>query len=183
LSLDVVLRYFMRELLSLGALDKPQLPVFLTSWVDKSSALCMYTMIQTCTWSVPHLKAGCWYIDCGKIYYPVEEEDVKKASKGAALGFDHGEEQEEEVEVDLNLLSEKERNKILFQRTRDAKKATEKAEKEALKAKEKAVKEAKKGERGVKSKVVAAPIPPLLLIKTSTTSSSQNPCKQVASLS
>jgi hypothetical protein len=34
----------MRELLPLGAMDKPQLPIFLTSWVDKSFAQCMYTM-------------------------------------------------------------------------------------------------------------------------------------------
>jgi hypothetical protein len=36
----------MRELLPLGAMDKPKLPVSLTSWMDKSSALCMYTMAQ-----------------------------------------------------------------------------------------------------------------------------------------
>jgi hypothetical protein len=39
----------------------------------------------------------------------------------------------------------------------------EKAEKEAQKAKDKANREAKKGERACKSKVVAAPTPPLLL--------------------
>jgi hypothetical protein len=37
----------------------------------------------------------------------------KTDSKGAALGSNHGEEQEKEVEVDLNLLPEKERNKII----------------------------------------------------------------------
>jgi hypothetical protein len=41
------------------------------------------------------------------------------------LGSDHGEEQEEEVEIDLNLLLEKKRNKIINQSTRDAKKAEE----------------------------------------------------------
>jgi hypothetical protein len=118
LSLDVILRYFMRELLPLGAVEKPHLPLFLTAWVDKSSDLCMYTVTQTHTWLVPHLKVGCWYIDCGKIYCPVEEEDVKKAcekadSKGATVPSDHGEEQEEEVQVDINLLP-KEKNKILL---------------------------------------------------------------------
>jgi hypothetical protein len=68
------------------------------------------------------------------------------------------------VEVDINLLIEKERNKILNQRTRDVKKVKEKAEKEAQKAKDKAKKEAKKVERLGKSK---ASIPPLLLIETS----------------
>jgi hypothetical protein len=117
----VTLRYFMRELLSLGTVDKPKLPVFLTSSVDKSSAFCMYTMGQTRIWSVPHLKAGCWYIDCGKIHCPIEEEDVKKACekadlKGAAVASDHGERQEEEVEVEINLLPEKKKNKTLLQR-------------------------------------------------------------------
>jgi hypothetical protein len=85
------------------------------------------------------------------------------------------------VEVNLNLLSEKERNKILLQRLKDAKKATDKAEKEAPKAKEKAMREAKKPERGSKSKTVAVPSPPLLLTETSIASPSQNPYKQDAS--
>jgi hypothetical protein len=149
--------------------------VFLTSWVDKSSALSMYTTGHTHMWSIPHLKAGCWYIDCGKIHCPVEEEDVKKTyekvdSKGAAVGFDHSEEQEEEVEVDINLLPEKEKNK-----------AKDKAEKEATKAKDKAAKQPKKGGRASRSKIVAAPSPPILMTKTSTASPSQNPRKRDSS--
>jgi hypothetical protein len=117
-------------------------------------------------WSVPHLKAGCWYIDCGKIHCPVEEEDVKKAcekanSKGAAVASNHGKEQEEEVEVDINLLSNKEKNK-----------AKDKAENEATKAKEKAAKQPKKGGRASRSKTVAAPSPPILMTETSTASPS-----------
>jgi hypothetical protein len=90
----------------------------LSSWVDKTSPLCMYTMTHTRVWSNAHLKKGCWYIDCGKIFCPVEEEDAKKACvqanlKGVALGPNQGEEQEIEVEVDISQLPEKERNKIL----------------------------------------------------------------------
>jgi hypothetical protein len=77
--LIVDFRYFMREHLPLGTMEKAQLPVYLTSWVDKTSPLCMYTMTHTCVWSNAHLKAGCWYIDCGKVYCPLEEEDVKNA--------------------------------------------------------------------------------------------------------
>jgi hypothetical protein len=54
-NLCIPLRYFLRELVPLVAVVKPELPMFLTSWVDKTSAQCMYTMTQTCTWSVPHL--------------------------------------------------------------------------------------------------------------------------------
>jgi hypothetical protein len=173
----------MRELLPLGTIEKAQLPVYLTSWVDKTSPLCMYTMTHTRVWSNAHLKAGCWYTDCGKAYCPLEEEDVKKAcvqvdSKGAALGTNQGEEQKDEVEVDINQLPEKERNKILNQRKRDAKKVEDKAEKDAKKTKEKEKKETKKGEKSRKSKPST---PPLLLTKTSYASPSQNPRKRDAS--
>ena len=182
LSLDVILRYFMKELLPLGVVEKPHFLLFLTAWMDKSSDLCMYTITQMCTWSVPHLKAKCWYIDCSKIYYLIEEEDVKKAyekadSKGVAMAFDYGEEQEEEVQVDINLLLEKKKNKILLQREKEASKAKDKAEKEATKAKDKVAKQPKKGGKASRSKTMAVPNPPILMTETSTTSPSQNPRK------
>jgi hypothetical protein len=192
----------MWELLPAGVVDKSKLPIFLTSWVDKSSSLCMYTMGQTRIWSLPHLKAGCWYIDCGKIYCPIQEEDVRKtcetvdskgASKGAPTGTDNAEEHEDEVQVDINLLPKKEKNKVLKQRERDAKKAEDKEEREAQKAKDKEERdakkakdkedrEAKKGERAGKSKVVAAPSFPLLLTEASTATPSQNFRKRDASV-
>jgi hypothetical protein len=173
----------MRELLPLGAIKESHLPVYLTSWVDKTSPLYMYTMTHTRVWSTAHLKAGCWYIDCGKIFCPVEEEDAKKAcvqadSKGATLDPNQGDKQEDVVEVDINQLPEKEKNKILNQRTWEAEKAKEKAEKEAEKAKEKAKKEAKRVEKSGKSKIST---PPHLLTETSIASQSQNPCKRDAS--
>ena len=39
----VHLRYFMRELGPLGAVVKPQFPIYLTFWVDKTSTSCMYS--------------------------------------------------------------------------------------------------------------------------------------------
>ena len=160
-SLIVEFRFFMRELLPLGALTKEQLPVYLASWVDKTSPLCMYTMTHTRVWSNAHLKAGCWYIDCGKVFCPLEEEDVKKAcgqadSKGAAPGTNHGDEQEDEVEVDINLFPEKEKTKVAAKK----KKADDKALKDAEKTKEKEKKEGKKGEKSGKKK----PTTPTLLL-------------------
>jgi hypothetical protein len=143
--------------------------VYLTSWVDKTSPFCIYTMTHTHIWSNTHFKAGCWYTDYGKVYCPLEEEDVKKAcvqadSKAAALGTNKGEEQEDEVEVDINQLPKKEKNKIILQRERDATKAKDKTHKEAQKAKDKLEKEAKKAEKSGKSKPST---PPILLTKTS----------------
>ena len=179
-SLIVDFRYFMRELLPLGAMKKEQLPVYLISWVDKTSPLCMFTMTHTRVWSNAHLKVGCWYIDCRKVFYPLEEEDVKKAcvqadSKGAAPGTNQGNEQEDEVEVDINFLPEKERNKIVAKK----KKADDKALKDAEKAKEKEKKEGKRGKKSGKSKPST---PPLLLTKASTATPSQNPRKWDASV-
>jgi hypothetical protein len=140
-------------------------------------------MTHTHNWSNVHLKASCWYIDCGKIFCLVEEEDARKAcveadSKGTPSGPNQGEEQEVEVEVDINQLLLRQRNKILNQRARDKKKVEEKAEKDAEKAKEKEKKDAKKVEKSGKSKPST---PRLLLIETSYASPSQNPYKRDAS--
>jgi hypothetical protein len=139
-------------------------------------------MTQTCTWSIPHIQAGCWYIEYRKTICPVEEEEVKHAcdkvdSRGAEQGSDHVDLPEDVNEVDLALLPEKKRNRILNQRTRIAKKATDKAEKEAQKAKDKTNREAKKGERVGRLKSKAP-----LLTEASIATSSQNPCKQDASV-
>jgi hypothetical protein len=186
------LRYFMKELIPLGVVVKLQFPMFLTSWVDKTSTSCIYTMTQTRTLSAPHLKEGCWYIECGKTICPVEEEDVKAACdkadpRGVKLGSDNVIVPEEVNAANLALLPEKVRNKILNQSTRDAKKATDKALKESTRTIAKAVreasaaaeKEAKKGEKPGKSKVITLP---LLLTETSTVSPSQNPRKRDSSL-
>jgi hypothetical protein len=180
------LRYFKRELVPLGIVVKPQLPMFLTSWVDKTSASCMYSPTQLRNWSAPHLKEGCWYIECGRTICPVEEEEVKatcdKADpKPTKLVPDVVVVPEELSLADVALLPEKERNKILNQRARDAKKAllestraTAKAVKEAA-----AEKEGKKGQRPGKSKVIT---PQHLLTETSTATPSPNPRKRDSSL-
>jgi hypothetical protein len=158
-SLSFFIRYFKRELLLLGAIEETHMPQYLSS---------------------------CWYIDCGKAFYPVEEEDAKKAcdeadSQGAALGANQGEVQEDEVEVDINKLPEKEKIKVLNQRKRDADRAKAKTDREALRAKDKAERDAKKGGRSRKSKAVFASTPSPVLPQVSTTSQSQNPRKRDSS--
>ena len=85
----------------------------------------MYTMSQMHTWFVPHFRVGCWYIECGKTICLIEEEEVKIAcdkadSRGAILMFDQVKVLEDENEVDLSLLPEKERNEIIFKRKGEA---------------------------------------------------------------
>jgi hypothetical protein len=67
------------------------------------------------------------------------------------------------VEVDINLLPEKEKNKVLNQRKRDADRAKAKTDREVQRAKEKAERDAKKGGRSWKSKAVVASTPSLVL--------------------
>jgi hypothetical protein len=180
------LRYFKRELVPLGTVVKPQLSMFLISWVDKTSASCMYSPTQLYNWSAPHLKEGCWYIECGRTICPVEEEDVKATCdkldpKPSKLVPDVVVVPEELSLADVALLPEKERNKVLNQRAKNAKKAllestraTAKAVKEAA-----AEKEGKKGQKPGKSKVIT---PQLLLTETSTATPSPNPRKWDSSL-
>ena len=180
------IKYFKREFLPLGAIEEPHLPQYLSSWVDKNFVQCMYNAWLVHFWSIAHLRACCWYIECGKNFCPIEEEDAKKAC-GQADGIApyQGEVQEDEVEVDISLLPEKEKNKILNQRTRDKERAKAKADREAQKAKDKAVKDAKrqlkKGGRPRKSKAGDTSSPTLVLPEASTGSMSQNPRKRDSS--
>jgi hypothetical protein len=52
-------KYFTRELLPLGTIQKVDLPLNLISWLFKTSPHCMYTISLHRYWSTPHLKAGC----------------------------------------------------------------------------------------------------------------------------
>jgi hypothetical protein len=139
----------------------------------------MYNAWLVCFWSIAHLRACCWYIECGKSFCPVEEEDAKKACDEADDIVPHqGEVQEDEVEVDISLLPEKEKIKILNQRAKDEVRAKAKADREAQKAKDKAVKYAerqlKKVGRSKNSHVGDASSPALVLPEASTGSMSQN---------
>jgi regulator of protease activity HflC (stomatin/prohibitin superfamily) len=98
----------------------------------------------------------------------------KANSKGVEVRSQLVEVQEEENEVDLSLLPEKERNKITLKGTKDAKKAADKAEREAIRAVAKALREAttataKEARKSGKSKAQTSP---LLLTETSIASPS-----------
>ena len=145
----------MKELGPLGAVVKSQLPMYLTSWVDKTSTSCMYSTNQIRIWSAPHLKEGYWYLECGRTICPIEEEDVKatydKADPRGVMPVPDVVVVLEELSLaDIALLLAKKRNKILSKKARDAKKV----ERASTKATAIAEKEVKKGERIGKSKVI-----------------------------
>jgi hypothetical protein len=146
----------MKELLTKGAIDKKILPLFLTTWVDKTSQQCMFTQGQLRMWILPHLKAGSWYLDCAKGFCPEEEEELKNKLDAAdiASGPSVGAIQEgtgNADELDLSQMNEKEKKKTIAQRLADAEKAKKRLEKEAARPSEKSKKDAtkssKKGDR------------------------------------
>ena len=69
----------MKELLLRKAIEKAHLPLYLSTWIDKTSAQCMYTPSQIWIWSLPHLKGSTWYLDCTKGFCPIKEEADKAA--------------------------------------------------------------------------------------------------------
>jgi hypothetical protein len=136
--------YFTRELQPLGALGKADLPLYLSTWLLKSSPHCMYMVGLLRSWSALHLKSGCWYLDCGKTFCIEDEDDVKKScaqaeskgvESGSINGNDHDGQENEEQEEDLSVLPEKERNKIEAKNKKDKERQDKKKEKEAFKAK------------------------------------------------
>ena len=142
----------------------------------------MYTVFLVRCWSIAHLRACCWYIECGKTFCPVEEEDARKACDQAdSKAPDQDAMEEDEVEVDISLLPEKERNKILNQRERDAEKAKAKADREAEKANKVKEKAKKVGGRSGMTKASDAKTTTLALPEASSGSMAQNTRKRDSS--
>ena len=147
-------RYFTKELQPKGAIEKSQLPSILSTWVDKTSPLCMYNLGQICAWSLPHLKTSSWYIDCDKGFYLEEEEELKASidTKNTATRsflideqFDKG----DDNDANLAKMSKKNKKKEVARTVYEAKKEKKNNNKEAECAKEKARKGAVKADKKV----------------------------------
>jgi hypothetical protein len=130
----------MRELLVKGAMDEGMLPIFLKTWVDKTSPLCMFTQAQIRAWSAPHLKSGCWYLDCAKGLCPEEEEDLKKFVDNASSTIDLTA-AEDSPEDEPEQLNDKEKKK---KKNKKNERARKKKERQEEKATEKAGQKSKK---------------------------------------
>jgi hypothetical protein len=138
-------RYFMKELLSKGAIQKAHLPMYLGASIDKAFAQCMYTASQIRAWSLPHLKGGGWYLDCGKGFCPIEEED-DKAAIDVVDALASGPLDSHEDLVDLSLLDDKETEKLVV-RKKEVDKVALKKQKEEDKEKEKKKKAEEKAKK------------------------------------
>jgi hypothetical protein len=125
-----------------GAIEKSQLPDFLSTWVDKTSPQVMYSVGQIRSWLLPHLKIGCWYIDCNKGFYPKEEEELKAeidaedSASGSAPATEEANKDNDD-DGELANMSVKERKKEIARRAlgkEKEKKKKEKAKKALVKA-------------------------------------------------
>ena len=81
----ITLRYFKLELFPKKAIQKADLPPFLTTWLDRSSPDCMFSTVQLKTWPTPHLQACPWYIECHFGVTPPEERALFLSLKDVAV--------------------------------------------------------------------------------------------------
>jgi len=142
-------RYFKYELLAKKAITKESLPIFLSSWLDRSNAVCMFSAAQQRTWSSSHLASGAWYLDCATSYTPSFEEELKKSREET--------EESEDAMEDLNAIDdEAARSKALQKRLesdrRKSQKLKEAQEKAELKEQERLVKLNEKSSKKAKRK-------------------------------
>jgi hypothetical protein len=98
-------------------MTKEDLPIFLSAWLDRSNAMCMFSANQLRTWSTSHLIGGGWYLDCAPSFTPSFETELRKSRD--AVG-------ESGVEmVDLQgIEDEQERAKALSRRLEEDRKKT-----------------------------------------------------------
>lgn len=82
--LGFVFRYFKRELLDKGAIERKVMPKYFGAWIDKAMPSCVFTPTQLKVFNLAELHASPWYLECTKNYSPAEEEDEKKAATTAA---------------------------------------------------------------------------------------------------
>ena len=81
----LTLRYFKLELYPKKAIQKADLPPFLTTWLNRSSPDCMFSTFQLKTWPTPHLQACPWYIECHIGVTPPKERALFLSLKDVAV--------------------------------------------------------------------------------------------------
>ena len=140
--------YFKYELLPKGAISKEDLPIFLTTWLDRSNAAYMFSAFQQRTWTTSHLTCGAWYLDCAPSFTHSFETELRKSRE------DVGESGNEMLDLQC-IEDENERAKAMKRRIDEdrkkalrVKEAEERADKKEREKLEKSLeKSTKKGKR------------------------------------
>ena len=61
------------------------LPPFLSSYLDRTSATCMFTAHQLRTYTTAHLSGGGWYLDCSLDFTPASEVQLRRSLDGKGV--------------------------------------------------------------------------------------------------
>ena len=78
-------RYFKFELEGKDAMASLDLPPFLSSYLDRTSATCMFTAHQLRTYTTAHLSGGGWYLDCSLDFTPPSEVQLRRSLDGKGV--------------------------------------------------------------------------------------------------
>ena len=144
-------KYFKYELLAKGAITKEDLPIFLSTWLDRTNTTCMFSAHQQRTWSTSHLTGGGWYLDCSPSFTPPFESELRKSREALGeSGVDmvdlQGIEDEHERAKALSRRLEEDRKKLLRVKeleekaaARDMEKLQKSLEKTTMKGKRKMI--------------------------------------------
>jgi hypothetical protein len=126
-----------------GGGEAPHIPHYLGR---QDFATLHVTHAQIRAWSVPHLKFGCWYLNCTKGFCPKDEEDLKKSIDvtGGTIDLTAAADAEDPQEDDLEHLDEKEKKKAIARLEKEVEKARKKKERQEEKAAEKATEKSRK---------------------------------------
>lgn len=97
-----MIRYITREMVMAKAIEKRDVPMFLSGWIDKSSENCMFDGLLLKMWKLNHLKSGAWYLECPCSACPAEEAALFAHNDALPLDdllFEGLGESEEELEI------------------------------------------------------------------------------------
>ena len=108
-----VMRYFFRELLPSGAIQRINLPSRFSKWIDTSSSECVFTLEQKKNFKRPHLMPCPWYIELARTDSCPSEEAALRASceQQVLVEGDSGPIVEAEEDIADDGLTERERAK------------------------------------------------------------------------
>ena len=77
--------YFKFELDGKEAIARIDLPPFFSSYVDRTSPICMFTAHQLRTYTTAHLSGGGWYLDCTLEFTPPSEVQLRRSLDGKGV--------------------------------------------------------------------------------------------------
>ena len=145
-----VMRYFLRELIPMRAIQRTDLPPRFAKWSDLSSSECVFTLDQRKNFKRPHLLACPWYIDLSRgDKCPSEEASLKATCEQEVLAQAATQPEDDDLQLVVfdDGLTDKERAKALAKQEKLKEKAKAKEDKKKDKEAERETKKKEAEER------------------------------------